>query len=190
MSVLFDTSVLLFILDPAAPPPLDPATKAPLTDAAARVEYLVKTLSKAKTEVLIPTPVLTEVLCLAGGAGPGYVQILQASPFKLAPFDVRAAIECADALAVHLAGTKKTREKKAEPGIPGARAKAKFDRQIVAIGRVNRVTTIYSDDADVFKEAGRVGINVVSSPELPLDPADAQGRFTSSPDDPPDRGSW
>ena len=192
MAVLFDTNILLLVLDPSAPPPIDPATGVPLVDGAERIDYLVRTLSKARTDVLVPTPVLTEVLCKAGAAVPRYVQLLQKSPFRLAPFDTRAAIQCAEALAFHLNERGKGRPKKSAPpeGMPGARGKIKFDRQVVAIGQVNRVTAIYSDDEDVFKEARRIGIDVVRSHDLPVDPDKAQSKLFTHTQYPPETGSW
>lgn len=167
MTVLFDTSVLLLALQPNAKPPLDPSTDQPVEHAKQRVEYLIKTLSKAKSKVVIPSPVLSELLVGAGNAGPQYIQVLQQSPFRVSPFDTRAAIECADAMVNH--GTK---SRSAE-----TRAKVKFDRQIVAIARVEKVDAIYSDDEHIHKLGAQVGIKVVRTFELDLDPEEAQHKF-------------
>lgn len=168
MSVLFDTSTLLLALQPDARPPLDPDTGQPLEHAKQRVEYLIKKLSKARTKVVIPAPVLSEVLVHAGDAGSDYIQILQQSPFRVAPFDTRAAIECADAIAK--LGLK-------AKGKENTRAKVKFDRQIVAIAKVEQVETIYSDDQHIFSIAQQAGLRVVRSFELELDPDDRQGQL-------------
>lgn len=165
MTVLFDTSTLLLALDPGARPPLDPTTGQPIDHAKQRVEYLIRALSKARAKVLIPAPVLAEVLVHAGSAANGYVQMLQQSPFRVAPFDTRAAIEWATGMA-RAGGAPK---RKAAPW-----AKVKFDHQIVAIAQVEEVETIYSDDGDISALAKRVGLNVVRSFELPLDPDDKQ----------------
>lgn len=133
--VVFDTSVLLLVLEPTASAPIDPATSLPLTHAAERIDYLIKGLSRARNTVLIPTPVLAEVLSKAGLAGPQYVQLLQRAPFKIAPFDTRAAIECAAGLAHHF--NLKKSAKLPDMGVPGARAKLKFDQQVVAIALAN-----------------------------------------------------
>lgn len=170
--VAFDTSTLLLVLEPAASPPIDPATSLPLVHAAERVDYLVKRLSLARDTVLIPTPVLAEVLSKAGPAGPRYVQLLQKAPFKIAPFDTRAAIECAEGLAHHF--SHKASAKGPGKGTPGARAKVKFDQQVVAIAKANGAATLYSDDQDVYRDARRVGITVIRSYELPRDPDLAQ----------------
>src|SRR5437588_7452083 len=52
----------------------------------------------------------------------------------------------------------------------GTYAKITFDRQIVAIAKVNNVTVIYSDDDGVRKFAERNGLTVVRTWELPLPP--------------------
>ena len=168
MTVLFDTCTLLLALQPDAKPPLDPDTEQPLEHAKQRVEYLIKKLSKAKAKVVIPAPVLSEVLVHAGDAANDYILILQQSPFRVAPFDTRAAIECADAISKFGLKAK---------GKENTRAKIKFDRQIVAIAKVEQVETIYSDDQHIYTIAKQVGLKVVRSFELELDPDDRQGKL-------------
>jgi hypothetical protein len=53
-------------------------------------------------------------------------------------------------------------------------AKVKFDRQIVAIARIHKATTIYSDDADIASICKNSTISVVSVGDLPLPPEKAQ----------------
>jgi len=173
MVVLFDTSVLLLAIYPDAKPPVDPATDQPVEFAKQRVEYLIRSLSKERSKVIIPSPVLTEMLFHAGKATNEYVQSLQQSPFRIAPFDTRAAIECADVL--HRFGMKGS-------GAGNPRAKVKFDRQIVAIAQVERVETIYSDDVDIYKYGGQAGIKVIRSYELELDPEDRQHKLDLNPE--------
>ncbi len=168
MTVLFDTSILLLALQPGAKPPIDPETDLPLEHAKQRVEYLIKMLSKTKTKVIIPAPVLSEVLVHAGEAASDYIQILQQSPFRVAHFDTRSAIECADAIAKHGLKSK---------GKENTRAKVKFDHQIAAIAKVEKVDTIYSDDGHIHTLARRAGIDVTRSFELELDPEDRQGKL-------------
>jgi hypothetical protein len=67
------------------------------------------------------------------------------------------------------------------------RAKAKFDQQIVAISRVENVTTIYSDDEGLAKFASHFGIKTIGIADLPLslDSADsAQGTLILDPPEP------
>lgn len=179
MAVLFDTNVLMLVLQPAAPAPIDPVTGERLTHVEERVNYLIRRLSKIKTDVLIPTPVLAEILCGAGSARTQYLQHLQKEPFRVVPFDVRAAIDCADLLALPVPSKRK--------GTPGLRAKIKFDRQIVAIAKTHAVEALYSDDEDVFKEARRLGLRVVRSFDLERDPELMQGKLDLED---PEAGSW
>lgn len=101
MTVLFDSNVLLLAMHPEAPPPIDPNTQQPLEHAKQRVDYLIRKLSKAGKKVVIPAPVLSEILVHAGKSTNEYVLNFQQSPFRIVPFDTRAAIECADAIHRH-----------------------------------------------------------------------------------------
>jgi len=86
--VVLDSSVLLLVLDPNAKPPNDPATGRPLNEAAERIEYLIENLAAAKEKILIPTPVLSEVLVHAGDAMQPYLDTLnEQSVFRIVPFD-------------------------------------------------------------------------------------------------------
>lgn len=59
-------------------------------------------------------------------------------------------------------------------GTTTTRAKLKFDRQIIAIARVQGQTVIYSDDEDIAKLADPLGLEVIPVNELPLPPEDRQ----------------
>ena len=94
--VVFDTSVLLLVLAPSTNPPLDPSTNVPLQKANERIEYLIDTLSKDRKTIIIPTPVLSEVMVYAGTAGPRWLQYFNnTAVFRIASFDQKAAIEAA-----------------------------------------------------------------------------------------------
>ena len=159
---VFDATALLHFLEPNAAAPRDPGTNAPVADAKQRIDYLIEALEKKREAVLIPTPVLSEVLVHADDAGPQYLEILDSSRwFRIVPFDRRAAVELAamtrDALA---AGDLRA-------GTDATRAKLKFDRQIIAIARVERQATIYSDDEDIKKLGAPLGLTVIAVHELP-----------------------
>ena len=115
--------------------------------------------------MVVPTPALAEFLVLAGNDGPQYLSELMNQPgFYIRPFDQMAAIELA-AMEL-LARTKGGKKHPAPPDTPWQ--KVKFDRQIVAIARVHKATTIYSDDQHVKAIAEDVGIKVIPCWELPL----------------------
>lgn len=168
MLVVFDASFLV--------PLLDPTVQGGTVDA--RIRHLMKTLEAAKTQIIVPTPALSEVLIGAGDAAPQYLEILNKSArFKIAPFGERAAVEAA---ASHceaiIAGNKKE----------GAASwsKVKFDRQIVAIAKVEGAGRIYSNDADIVRLGARDGIEVITLEQLPLSPEDRQGVLDLVPTDP------
>jgi predicted nucleic acid-binding protein len=134
--VVFDASFLIMLLDPKVKG---------AGEVDARLAHLIETLDKRKDDIVVPTPALSEVLIGAGDAAPAYLDILnRSSRFKIAPFGTRAAVEAAarhrEAIG---AGDKKE-------GAPSW-AKVKFDRQIVAIAKVEGATRIYSEDADVVR---------------------------------------
>lgn len=138
--VIFDTTVLVLAFDSEAKAPHDPQTKKPLANCRDRIDYLVATLSKAGTAILIPTPALAEFLVKAGPNKEQFLELFTNSKnFQVSDFDVRAAIELAQCNDPDF-----KKQKKLDP--IATRAKLKFDRQIVAIGLANRVERIYTGD--------------------------------------------
>lgn len=170
--VVFDSALLLLVLDPRARPPLDLETGRPVDKAADRVEYLIKQLSADKQKIIVPTPVLSEVLVHAGSATYKYLEILNNhATFRIAPFDQKAAIEAALAMrdALDRGGH---RVDAAHPD--ATKTKIKFDRQIVAVAKAEGAHTIYSDDEDVRNYGQRAGLTVVRTAQLDLPPEDPQ----------------
>jgi hypothetical protein len=165
MPVVFDTSIIVLILNQDAKIPKDPETGAPLEHAKQRVDYLVRVLSKKKSQIIIPTPVLCEILIHADAAVNDYMEKLRQSPFLVQSFDSRAAIECAQYLRKYGLRGK---------GPENPRSKIKFDWQIMAIAQVSNAEKVYSDDEDIFRYGQKMGIPVVRSFELELDPDDRQ----------------
>lgn len=163
--VVLDATTLLLLIEPSAKPPKDPNTGKPLERSKDRLEFLVETLSDAGTKVVIPTPVLSEVLVGAGDAKSEYLaQITGSSAFMTAPFDVKAAVELAFLL--NIDGTlPKKRLSPAE-----TYAKMKFDRQVIAIAKANGIKEMYTDDTGMSEVAAANGITVHHTWELPLPP--------------------
>lgn len=169
---LFDASTLLLLLDPELPAPKDKATGEPVSEVEKRIRHLVGQLQQSGNKIIIPTPVLAEVLTRAERAGADYfTKLNRSAAFRIEPFETRAAIELARMTAAAIdQGDKKE-------GVPASWSKVKFDRQIVAIAKTNSVSTIYSDDEDLAKFATAQGISVIKLSELPLPPEDAQMTF-------------
>ncbi len=169
---VFDATTLLYLLEPDAKAPIDPTTGNSVADARQRIEFLIKTLEDQRETVVIPTPVLSEVLVHAGIAGPCYLRVLDSTRcFRIEPFDRRAAIELAEMTSDAI------RDGDLRAGIDTTRAKLKFDRQIIAITHALGESTIYSDDTGVAKLGRTLGLKVVPVHKLPLPPEARQGTF-------------
>ena len=174
---VFDATALLYFLDPDAKAPRDAVTNSPLTDAKARIDFLIETIDGRHETIIVPTPALSEILVHAGDAGSRYLETLSSVRcFRIEPFDQRAAVELAamtrDAIA---AGDLRA-------GTTATRAKLKFDRQIIAVARTWQQTTIYSDDEDIAKLASALELEVVPVHALPKPPEISQKTFNFKPD--------
>lgn len=166
--VVFDTSTIVLALDPQARPPTHPDTGVPVERCKERVEYLLARLSKARTMILIPTPVLTEYLVKAGPNKQAMIErFTNSKNFEIGPFDVRAAIETAELLGDPDLLKKELDEKT-------TKAKLKFDRQILAIAKTRGASPIYTDDVPLANLARSNGVAAVMTWEIPLPPADPQ----------------
>jgi hypothetical protein len=175
--VVFDNTTLSLLLRPGARPPLDPATRQPVAFAQERLADLVQRLQRARTVVIIPAPVLTELLIRAGTAGPGLLDVIQrSSAFRIGAFDTRAAIELAQMTNASLTTRRERREVSDAPW-----SKIRFDRQIVAIAKVYNATTIYSDDENLITFAEQQGIPGVRIRDLPIPESARQPQLRLTP---------
>lgn len=169
--VVMDSTTLMLLFHPEAKPPVDPATGKPLEKCAERIELLLLDLSETGTQVMVPTPVLSEILVVSG---PDKARILSeitnTYAFKLQPFDEMAAIEVA--MMTELDGSAIQKLDLVE-----SKAKVKYDRQILAIAKANGVKTIYSDDVKLASKAASHGIAVVKTHELPAPPEPPQAEL-------------
>jgi predicted nucleic acid-binding protein len=96
--VAIDSTFLSLMLHPRAKPPKDPATGKALERIHDRIEKLLEDLDSESERIILPTPVLSEFLILAGKDGPEYLDRLSGMKNILVkPFDEKAAIELAPA---------------------------------------------------------------------------------------------
>jgi predicted nucleic acid-binding protein len=160
--VLADATLMLLLIRPDTPVPGD-SKGVPPDRVRERIEYLINNLENDNTKILVPTPVLSEILIRSKpGAAAIIEKLSKYAVFEICPFDTLAAIELAE-MAKHELGKKR-------PNDATTYAKIKFDRQIVAIAKVKKVKTIYSDDGDVHALAKRAGIVAVRIRDLPVPP--------------------
>jgi predicted nucleic acid-binding protein len=163
--VAVDAGILSLMLHPTAKPPNDPATQKPVEKAHERIEQLLEDMDAAKERIIVPAPALSEFLVLAGNDAPAYLnELALLSNIYVLPFDQRAAIE----LAAMELGAREKGHKRHPASVSTAWQKVKFDRQIVAIAKLQKAHTLYSDDGDVKSIAEDVGIKVVSTWNLSL----------------------
>ena len=164
--VIFDTNYLLFLLQKNTPAPKAFDTGVEIPNCEERINHLVSGLQKHKEKIIIPTPVLAEVMVRADTAGPDYLsKINKSAAFRIEPFDTRAAIEVAQMTANAL----KSGDKR--DGVDDIYAKIKYDRQIIGIALANSISTIYAHDGNLKKHAEKKGITVIGIHELEVPPA-------------------
>jgi len=164
MSIAFDASFLILAFDEK----VAASHSSPRLDE--RMMLFRTEIQKTKTKVLIPTPALSEFLVRADA---GILEYLNNSAFfKIVPFDERAAIEAADMTKAAIRESDKK-----DPVVAATWAKIKFDRQIVAVAKVEGAHAIYSTDPDVCRHAQRAGIICKGIDDLPKAPDVQQGLF-------------
>ncbi len=170
--IAVDTSVFLYLIKPDSSPPVDTATGKPVEGCQNRIEFLISSLSKAGTKLVLPTPVVTEMLVSTGESAAGVLEILRRqSVFRVADFDQRAALECSAMMSQHWAG--RLKQLKTEVG----RHRIKFDLMIVAIARAAGAQEILSDDKSVKNVAAIAGMPCRGIADLPLPPGPDQPSF-------------
>lgn len=158
---LFDTVILSLFLHPDAKAPKG------VTRCKARIERLIEELAEDGGKILIPTPVLGEFLTLPDAHL--YLPELEGDAvFEIVSFDKLAAIEVAALMNRARDGRGK------RGGAAGPWQKIKIDWQLVAIAKVHRADSIYTDDSDVTKLSAIANIPTCSVATLPLPPPEAQ----------------
>src|SRR5580704_16137910 len=91
-----DNTFLTLMVHPKARPPRDPSTKKPVERIEDRIEKLLEDLDAESERMILPTPVLSEFLILAGKEASAYLDKLSGMKnILIKPFDQVAAIELA-----------------------------------------------------------------------------------------------
>ena len=161
--ILFDCSVLCLTLYPRAGIPNDFRTDKPIEFAKERIDGLIADSEQTGEIILIPTPALSEVLVVVAPDIQEYLDELSSQAcFKVVPFGERAAIE----VALRTKAAIKKGDKR--EGVASAWDKVKYDRQIVAIAKVEGASAIYSTDRHIHAHAAAWGIKVLNVSDLPI----------------------
>lgn len=170
MTVAFDNTVATVLFNRRAQIPCNPDTKQPIDFARERIDGLVRELGKSKEKIIIPAPVVAELLTVSGPDGTQYFDtITRSKQFQVGDFDTRAALEVSLMNTVALAAGDK------KDGIDAPWQKIKVDRQIVAICKVHNVRVFYTDDASLTRTAARAGLQTAGIHELPIPDEHRQG---------------
>ena len=150
---------------------MDPATDLPITEWKTRIEFLLKELERNNQRILLPTPVIAEFLVKAGPCRAQYVDRFQNSRhFAIGDFNILSAVELSMLVDPDLNSLK------AMDAIL-SKAKIRFDRQIIAIAKVEGATRLYADDRGLAHFAERNGFEIVLSADLPWPPEPPQGEL-------------
>lgn len=152
--IVFDANVLISLSAPQQ-----------AADLSERIAGLIEDLTAAKTVIGVPAPAWAEYLCGTDLATSALIGLLKKrSTIRILPFDEIAATELA-------LFDQMTRAKGSKKGASHASwQKIKIDRQILAISKVHSATLIYSEDEGLIVEAGRLGIPVCRTGDIPLKP--------------------
>ena len=143
---------------------IDPSTGRPVEQYDEKINHLLRQLEEGRVRMLIPSPALSEILVrVEAEQVDKYLKMIRLeSAFGFAHFEEEAAIEVATM-------SRKAKEQgDKRSGSTEVWSKVKFDRQIIAIAKVNDAKIIYSDDRGLRNFAEQVGLKVISSHELEI----------------------
>jgi len=165
MKIALDSSVLIYLAYPETSAPIDPSTGKPTSHCQERIESLLEDIDKSGAQLIVPAPVLSELLILAEKR---QVEILAALTNKKAvlvlPFDQAAAVENAA-----LRRGKLNRRSRGE-----TKKEVSFDLQILAIARVAGAELLLTDDAPLRGRGEQAGMKVKGIAEIPVHDAKRQ----------------
>lgn len=105
-------------------------------------------LSENNNKILLPTPLITEILSPVPPTEHKSILDLLDKRFMIAPFDNIASLKCAE-LMNNILTNNELKEYREANSVP--KNKIKFDCMIVAIAITKRATCIYSEDPDIKK---------------------------------------
>jgi len=145
-----------------------------------RLEWLIKRTKAARGRIIIPTPAFAEFCVWSSTEEISLFD--RRSPFLIAPFDHRAAIESSIIVRDVLNGGKKK---------PKDWQRVKTDIQIAAIAKICNATQIVTTDGRLTALSHRIALTPTLVKDLPLDEDDRQQPlFSADMPDHPAAGSW
>lgn len=141
-----------------------------------RLEYLLECVTRDRGRIVLPTPVVAELLVRTAQATQEWLSAMERkSAVVIAPFDMRAAVETAALDASAFTAGKKRGARK-DPW-----QQVKVDRQIIGIALARRATLLVTDDGGMRTTAQESGLQVAGLEDLPLPDSARQGQLPLQP---------
>lgn len=165
--IVVDANFLVLLLDPDAMPHLDRGRE--------RIEFFIRELAKDKAEIVIPAPVIAEIVAGRIDRIEEIVEaLLRSRYFSVQPFDAVIAIETGELI--------KRAQDRIPPAqrLPGWKVAMKYDAMIAATAKVRRAKAVCTDDAGLSAHLRDTDIKIIRIEDLPLPPENPQTNFDLS----------
>jgi len=158
--VIFDTNFLTYFSDSNGSYAFEPEDENDLLDE--RFDYLLERLSAADAEIIIPAPVLAEVLSAKHKNQGTIIDLInEADNMNIIAFDARQSIE----FGYLFRNTNRDSDH--------SRNAFKFDLLILACAKVHGVSVIYTADKQLRRKAERMEIQAYSFQDLERIPSNS-----------------
>lgn len=169
--IVVDANFLILLLDPqGAMDHLDRGRE--------RVEFFTQELGRTKEEIVIPAPVVAELVAGRLDRIEEIVSLLQRNrSFIVRPFDQVVAIETGEMIRRAVDRTPEGQRP------PGWKAAMKYDAMIAATAKVWRARAICTDDKGLPNYLAGTKIEIIKLDELPYPPEDPQRQIPFDEED-------
>lgn len=155
MIIAIDNSVLTLILNPSAKASPDPSTGLPTPDIELKLLSLLDDLSAQNARLIVPTPAISEALCVATPSSELLEKLDSFSCIDPQGFGMRAAIDLADLIKANKGEIRKIRDDATK-----AWQHLKMDFLIVGVALASKASAIYTDDKSQSEFAKLAGLDV------------------------------
>ncbi|MBN9454266.1 MAG: PIN domain-containing protein [Bosea sp.] len=163
--IVVDANFLILLLDPqGAMPHLDRGKE--------RVEFFTQELARTKEEIVIPAPVVAEIVAGRIDRVEEIVALLQRNrSFIVQPFDQIVAIEAGEMI-------RRALDRMPEANRPaGWKVAMKYDAMIAATAKIWRARAVCTDDDGLGGYLRGTKIEIIKIDELPYPPEDPQRKM-------------
>lgn len=169
MTAAVDNTFLTLILNPGAKARPDPTTHQATPHLKEKLLGLLDELSENRRTLIVPCPVLAEVLCVATPSQVVLERLRQYTCIELYPFDQKSAIEVSDIIRCNSKEIREIRDDATKSW-----QHMKMDIQIVGVAKAYGASTLYTDDTTQARFATLAGLAVSHTWQLTLSDKYAQ----------------